>query len=281
MLKKKTRSEAAKQGWITRRLRLAAQKETPPTTSSEFVTNTESPCITKWFEDVGLSQIYSSGLEFAYANEQGEQCHPFAYCKDFLQDAVWATLNKAKASIHLFTYEYNVNPPLDLKNVRMAVRLKGSKRVTFEEKCRKSLKFMNEVEKVQGFAPTVLQFGGKHTSGNSVFVFISDAAWQHSPVMLSLYTLLLRVGMTYEEGPWREHFENAKSYLGENDKSYTTSAKKALDKIIGKSPGEVFAKKFEDNYPADCNLTGMHHNSGIVSFANENINDTVKNKWGK
>jgi hypothetical protein len=103
----------------------------------------------------------------------------------------------------------------------------------------------------------------------------------HSPVLVSLYTLMLRVGMTYEGGGWKKHFEGAKSYLGSNDKSYTGSAKKALDKIIGKKLSDVFAEKLEDNYPSDCSVSGMHNNSGIVSFANNNINSGVKTKWGK
>lgn len=235
---------------------------------------------TKWFPDERLSQIYNKGLEYAFFNADNEQCHTFAYCKDFLQDAVWATLNKKKASIHLFSYEFGKNPPLDMETMRMGVRNKGDKE--FADKCEKSLKFMHAMEADMGFQPSEMYSVGKYEGGDDeVFVYASDVRWMYSPVLISLYSLALRVGMTYEEGSWREHFESAKSYLGSNDKSYTASAKKALDKIVGKDVGEVFAATLEENYPENCDMTGMHHYSGIVSFANGKMSDAVTKNWSK
>ena len=232
----------------------------------------------KWFADVGMAQIYSNGLEYAFFNGQNEQCHAFAYCKDFLQDAIMATVNESKASIYGFTYEHGKNPPLDMEITRMGLRNKGD--ADFVAKCERSLTFMRELEEAMGFEPSELRSVGCFQDGaDEVVVFDSDKRWMHSPVLISLYSLALRVGMTYEGGGWREHFEGAKSYLGSHDKSYTASAKTALDKIVGKEVGEVFAPKMEDNYPADCAISGMHNNSGIVAFAKGNINAKVKSKW--
>lgn len=233
-----------------------------------------------WFADEAMAQIYSKGLEFAFFNEENTQCHPFAYCKDFLQDAIWAQLNKSSASIYGFSYKHGTNPPLDLKQTRMGVRNKGD--TEFAAKCTKAHTFIKEMEADLGFTLSECASLGMFQGGkDEVFVYSSDQKWMHSPVLISLYTLALRVGMTYEGGGWRGHFEGAKSYLGSNDKGYTASAKKALDKIIGKDIAEVFAPKVEDNYPEDCNVSGMHNNSGIVSFANGNVNEKVKSNWSK
>lgn len=232
----------------------------------------------KWYADERLSQIYSKGLEYAFFNEKNEQCHPFAYCKDFLQDAIWAQLNESKASIYSFTYQHGHNPPLDLSLTRMGLRNKGDK--DFSAKCEKSLHFMRAMETDMDFTPSEVYSVGNFEGGeDEVFVFTSDVRWMHSPVLISLYSLALRVGMTYEGGSWREHFENAKEYLGSNDKGYTKSAKKALDKIVGKDITKVFAAEFKDNYPSDCGVSGMHNYSGIVSFAEGNVNEKVKTNW--
>jgi len=234
----------------------------------------------KWFKDAHLDQIYSKGLEYAFFNEAGEQCHPFAFCKDFLQDAVWATLNKAAAHLYGFSYEYGVNPPLDLKQTRLGLRMKGAK--GFAGSCTKALSFIQTMEKDFDFQPsTMTSLGCFLNSKSEVLVFVSDQRWLHSPVMLSLYSLALRVGLTYEGGSWREHFEEPKDCVNLGDRDYNASAKRGLNKLLGKDLTKVFAPKFEDNYPKDCGVKAMHNCSGIVSFAKGQIDHKVKGKWSK
>jgi hypothetical protein len=244
--------------------------------------------VKKWFDDKGMAQIYSTGTEYAFFSKDGEQCHPFAYCKDFLQDAVWATLNNSTASIYGFVYEHGKNPALDMDNVRIALRLK--KTSDFSAMCKKALTFMQELDADMGFDPTEMhalgKYAGNDNKGNpvepadEVFLFVGDKRWLHSSPLLSLYTLCLRVGLNYEGGGWRQHFEGAEKYIGSNDKSYTRSAMKSLDKIVGKDVAEIFAEKIEDNYPKDLknNMHGLH-NAGIVNYTKEHIPAAMKEKW--
>lgn len=233
---------------------------------------------TTWFSDKSMAQIYSQGVEFAFFNENKEQCHPFAFCKDFLQDAVWAMLNKKKSSIYSFSYEYGVNPPLDMEKTRLGVRNKGDD--DFKKKCKKARLFLRELEAELQFEPSTLVCYGNYKEGkNPVFVFHGDRRWMFSPPMISLYSLAIRVGMTYEKGPWRKHFESAKEYIGRNDDGYTNRAKAALDKLIGKKPEEVFAKTIEDNYPSDCPIYVMHDQSGIIKFAEGSVSTQVSKNW--
>ena len=282
------RSKASLKGWETRKQRLAevfsrrknianllSRTESQPSTA-----NGPEIGITKWFTDKGMAQIYSSGLEFAFVSAAGEQCHPFAYCKDFLQDAVWAELNKSKASIYGFSYEHGKNPPVDLTNMRLAVRLKGNK--DFPSMIPKALSFVQEVDKARGFQLTRVEAAGKYEgSENEVFVFVGDVRWLHSPTYVSFYSLAVRVGMTYEGGDWKKHFSSAKKYLGDNDKNYTEKAAKVLDKIIGENLNSLFSEKIEENYPKDCDVNSMHNNSGVVSFADNRVPAKLKEKWGK
>ena len=270
------RSAAAKRGWETRRRNISTKVEFPVQENVDV----SQACITDWFSDKSMNQIYSTGLEFAFVNEAGKQCHAFAFCKDYLQDAVWAQINKSKAAIYGFSYEHGVNPPLDFNSMRMAVRNKGDK--DFKAKCEKALAFIQQIDAAQGFEPTEMIFGGKYKDKtDDVFVYVSDKRWLHSPVFVSFYSLCLRVGMTYDGGDWKSHFGGAKSYIGRNDKSYTGSAKKVLDKVIGKELEELFAAKIDDNYPSDCGVSGLHNYSGIVSYANNNVPEKVKSKWNK
>ena len=81
---------------------------------------------------------------------------------------------------------------------------------------------------------TMQPLGTYRDTEDEVFLFLSDKRWMYSPVLISLYSLALRVGATYEGGDWKEHFSNGNDYIGRNDKTYTASAVKALDKIVGK-----------------------------------------------
>lgn len=284
----KIRSLAAKRGWATRRANEVKLKKKVPTktkvkTSASTKISTASlkkPMITKWHSEGNLNQIYSSGLEFAFISKEGEQCHPFAFCKDYLQDAIWATLNKSSAAIYGFSYKHGRNPIVDLKKTRMALRFKNQ--AGFDELAVAALKFIHEMEKAQGYELSELHYGGKYKDKtHPVYVFVSDQRWMHSPVMISLYTLALRVGLSYTGGDWQQHFTAAKKYYGRNDKTYTKAAKKALEKIIGKDVGDVFAKKFADNYPKKLSMSGMHDRSGIVSFGNGYVDAQVKVNWKK
>jgi len=257
------RSLAAKKGWATRR----AKKE-----------QSKSVKITKWFKNEAMNQIYSTGLEFALVSAKGEQCHPFAFCKDYLQDAIWATLNKKSVSIYGFYYQHGKNPPVDLSVCRVAVRLKKEK--GFKEMCEASLRFINKMESDLSFTPSTLHFGGNYKdTTDAVYIFTGSKQWLFSPPMISLYTLSLRVGMTYQSGPWREHFANAKKYIGENDKNYTKEANKGLDKLLKQPITKTFAATVENNYPPNLGTYSLHDRSGIVSFGKNNIDGTVKKNW--
>lgn len=236
--------------------------------------------IKKPYPDAGLNQIYSTGLEFAFVNAQGEQCHPFAYCKDFLQDAIWAEVNKDKSSIYGFTYAHKKNPAVDLTTTRVAVRY--TKKTDFRKICRQSEKFLNAAEKDLGFSPTKLIYGGRNEKSKtgSVMIFEGDKKWMHAPPMISMYTLLIRVGLNFEGGDWKKHLEKG-SFLGSNDNNYLSAARPVILKMCGTNILEIFAAKMEKNYPSGCDVGTMHNYSGIQSLGKGNISAEVSKHWQK
>lgn len=270
------RSAAAKKGWITRRRNLKRKKMVMKK-AAKF------DGIKSFFKDKGMNQIYSSGIEMAFFNEKGQQCHPFAFCKDYFQDAVWAQLNNKTASIYGFSYNPKVNPKLDLEQMRLAVRDKTKDAKTMEERCKKSINFLNKLEKKMGFSPSELVFCGNYTNEllkkeYPVWGFIGDKRWLHSSVMISAYSLLLRVGMTYEGGSIEKHLES-KNMVRKGDVNYVKRAMKGINLILSKGPEKIFAKKMEDNYPSTAACYDIHDYSGIVSFTEGHAAQKVKSAW--
>ncbi len=275
-MEKAKRSAAARAGWAKRRAaKAAAVAAKVEAIGVALPDDSDKPFITKFFNDEGMAQIYSSGLEYAFVGPTGEQCHAFAFCKDFLQDAVWSTLNKSKAAIYGFSYTYDKNPALDMSNTRLAVRFKGKK--DLKEMCFKALAFLHALEVSFGMSQSSLSYGGDF-KGDAVWVFTGDKKWMYSPPMISLYSLFIRVGLNYEGGDWQEHLGKT-TFVGRNDKQYLSQAMPAIKFLNGKKVEEVFADEWEKNYPSDANVSYMHNNSGIACLGSNNINSSVNKNW--
>ncbi len=280
---KMSRSEAAKVAWARRRAKAAALAAgVIEAVVADSGVGDDKPFITEPFKDEGMAQIYSSGMEYAFVGPDGKQCHAFAFCKDFLQDAVWSMLNKSKAAIYGFSYTFDKNPALDMENTRLSVRFKGQK--GFKEMCIKSLSFMHALEPAFGMGQSSLLYGGKNKdkdgkdTEDDVWVFAGDKKWMYSPPLISLYSLFLRVGLTFEGGSWEEHLKKTE-FVGKNDRGYLNSAMPAIAFLNGKKMDEVFAADWPSNYPADANVSYMHNSSGIACLGNGNINTSVNKNW--
>ena len=76
-----------------------------------------------WKKDpsVQIWQIYKQGMEFAFLSNNNEQCNQFVWCKDFLQDMVYATLHNKLVDIYQFKYNPNHDPNPCLSKIRLLV----------------------------------------------------------------------------------------------------------------------------------------------------------------
>ncbi len=279
-VKNPQRVAAAKKAWATRRrhakLNMQLQlKLGTPSIPKPPEADTAKPFITKFFPNQSMSQMYRSGLEFAFVSADGEQCHAFAYCKDFLTDAVWAHLNKTTAAIYSFSYGPK-SPPIDVDYTRVALRNKQSS--DFVTKCQNTLRFLNLLEPDFGMQPTRLLDGGDF--GGPVFVFVGDKQWMYAPPLISLYTLLLRVGQNYQDGPWRDRLK-ATSGMRSSDVTYLQTSRPAILKLAGQQFDKIFAKTWKGNYPSECSVDDMHESAGICALAGDSVSTRVKKNWAK
>jgi hypothetical protein len=234
-----------------------------------------------------LAEIYSSGLQYAFVAPNGDQCHQFVYCKDFLQDCLGAIVNKTVASIYGFSYNPETNPPVDLEHTRIALTFSCSKE-EFAGKMTKALSLVNEVEKAFGLSKSKGKWVGEYKS-NPVWLIVGDKQWMLAPPLLSLYTILLRLGSTYSGDDWVKFLTTpqkgayGQSEHDDRDSRYLSAASKVFWESLNKnSIQEMFGEEMSKNYP-NIPIMSMHNNTGFESYHNggyKSVGEKLKH-WKK
>lgn len=234
----------------------------------------------EWGKNYDTAQIYSKGFEFAFMSRRPRarifrQATTFVYCKDFLHDALWGFLHGKSVSIYDFKYNPKKDEPLNLDRTALAFRntaYKG-KATDFHDKRAACLEFLQAVDQKLGFRPS--QVHRIPHDGGPCWLILGDKRWQHSPTMLSFYSLLIRVGFFHQEGDKPEETisraEKGKikisssGYAGNKDCSYVKQARKGIDLIL-KHGISIFHKSQRDNFPRSVDTYELHDNFGIVHF---------------
>jgi hypothetical protein len=228
----------------------------------------------EWLEQNNyLSQMYSSGLEFCFVNDNKQVCQ-FVTCKDFLQDAIMAMIHKKSVQIYGFAYDQKKDLPIYLKKTQLAIG--NSSDNEFRQKIPCILDFLNKIEKKLRLKPTkateVSNPKEKYKKGG-IFVFDGSAKWQLSPPMLSFYTLAIRIGACHTVG---EDYQTTFDKLSKgevkpyqrDDKNILDRAKKGIDKIFNNGYAKIFYKNLEKNYP-NIAVDTMHNHGGICGFTEQ------------
>ena len=219
-----------------------------------------------------MSQIYNAGLEYCFVSEDNRQVCPMVFCKDFLQDAIWAWYNNRIAQIYGFKYSRKTGVPLCLTQTRIA--LANSSDVKFSDKIPRMLEFVNAYERklrlMRTTAVKVSNTPKRYKSG--VWLLKSSSRWMLAPPMVSLYSLLLRVGFNHKQGQKIE--TTVKRLLNgddepyqRNDRSFFESAQDGIDYILKHGYIRVFYRKPENNYPKSIEVNDLHESAGIVAFS--------------
>jgi len=164
----------------------------------------------KWYPDKSMTEIYQpTGIQFAFINTEGEQCHPFVLCRDFLHDAVKAHLNENAWKIYGFEYIHGKYPAIDMKAMRMMTRKKifttkpadmskiSDSLKKLVEKFRGdmdySLRLLNHYEDIGKIPKSVIE-ETEDQLGNPVSIFIGSPVWLSNTFFISMYTYLIRLG---------------------------------------------------------------------------------------
>ena len=233
----------------------------------------------KAFEDftdaVDLAEIYqSSGLRFAFIStpkDGNRVCHAWVKCRDFLHDAIRSRIYRYnKGTIYGFGYDYNTNPPIDLRRTRMIVKNIGKDFKDFSEDMKYSIRLINFYEKIGKFNFKTKAYPIK---SQQVWIFNGSNIWQKSPALLSMFTFLIRLGekridfKTYDE--LEEKLRQISESASDNDAGYLKYTYDVMYYVV-KYREEIFAYNkngYDTCYFTNKSVSTFHDNSGIVSLS--------------
>lgn len=222
-----------------------------------------------------ISQMYSTGLEYAFVTKDWKQVNQLVYCKDFLQDALCAMHTNQKMSIYGFSYDPNKSLPVYLNKTRILVTSWRDK--TFPNRIEGSLDFLNQIEDTLKMSKTkILKVKDLPVQYKKAGAWIYEAnkRWMKSPPLISLYTLLIRVSLVHVKGTnyvetmdkiCNNTLEPYQSY----DRSYLRDARKGIDWILTYGDKKLFPNKTKDNFK-DVGVSAMHNYVGICGYSNRN-----------
>jgi hypothetical protein len=233
-----------------------------------------------------ISQIPKQGLEYAFLSERYTQIHQLVWCKDFMQDVIFASVTGTPTSIYGFAYDPSVDPPLYREKTRLM--LNSYKDANFGSKVLDGLRdFLHQIEKQLKMQRTIFEkVANPHPryKKSGVYIVNGSKRWMHSPPMISLYTMLLRVGLLHTKGdPFQATIASVKNgklepyygrTSGDNDSRLLKQTCKGLNRIMRHGDRKLFHRKIEKNYP-ERTKSGMkfsiytiHDTCGMVGFSN-------------
>lgn len=223
----------------------------------------------------GFCENYSSGLKYALCSDNNAQACGFVWCKDFLQDAYLAYFNKNSRQTYGFKYDYKKDRPLSIKSMKLLLANRSDK--SFRAKMVKARDFLNQIEtelKMRKKSTLFEAIDPPQAFTTGVFLMEGNKRWYMSPPMISLYTLMIRVGAKHlkKHGTWRDTINmmiagDIKPYQG-SDVHQLKIAMKGIDHILKHNDREIFGKDMKKNFPDKINTSSMHHESGICGFSN-------------
>jgi len=239
----------------------------------------------KWYSGKGqnLRQALSSGVEFSFVSADNQQVSPFAFCKDYLQDAVQGFLYKKKKTIYGFVYDPTEHAPISLDKTRLLVA--NSKDSYLGSKIRNCLDFLNQIEsdlKISKTTAALCADPPKEYIRCGVWLFQGSPRWVKSPPMISMYTLLIRLGFGSTIGvPYKETIDkiiagNLDAYQSV-DRYRLKEAINGINRILTQGDRKIFDRNIEKNYPKSIRVTTMHNTCGIIGFSSENTKKYVPN----
>ena len=207
-------------------------------------------------------------MEYAFISDDLKQCHNFVYCKDYLQDAIYSSINDK--AIKIYGFSYDRKKPLPKEKTRIAI---GDKKKDLTGLIPNMVGFLNQFsEKISLDKNTATAVEPPKEFSKGVFVIEGDPTWMISPPMISLYSLLIRVGLSAPEGDFmdiiKKTIEGAIKPYQENDKRYLQSAMPGIDRILKHGYRKIFYVKAKDNYPDTLAVGTIHGVCGIVGLGN-------------
>lgn len=235
----------------------------------------QKPLVVQWKPKRSrIEQEFTEGIEFAFLSSDNKQIHQFVYCKDFMQDAIQGFLNNKKISIYGFIYDPNKSDTIPLCLDKTRILVSNWKDKLFRSRIDNCLDFLHQIEtKLKMKKSDISECDNPSPCYKKAGVWLFDGSkrWMQSPPMISLYTLLIRVGFTHTVGDnFSKTIKNIIEYnvtpYREDDQDYLRDAEEGINWILDKGDRKIFDRDIKKNYPWITTYE-MHDSCGIVGFS--------------
>lgn len=238
-----------------------------------------------------------TGIHYAFMSSDRKMCHHWIKCRDFLQDALRNQLTGRTDSIYSFRYDPVKDPKIDTETTRMLVRRAptpdtADKKREFDEIMASALNLLHHYEKKYGLGePSTLVRARNNGTDLYSYLFLSPGVWSQGPVMIAIYTFLIRLG--YFKPSFKDDKGLMKAYEKivnispkTNDTRYLATVYKKLDRALEHMDEHLFKpkcwKKGDKIRFQDDQIEAFHHHSGIVSLAQLNTSSAeINNRFRK
>jgi hypothetical protein len=229
-----------------------------------------------WTQPKSISQVYSQGVEYAFVSKNFEMIHQPVHCKDFMQDAISGVVQEKKVSIYGFTYDPKSSLPIYTRKTRLLITDYCDK--SFGDKIPHAIDFLHQVESKLKMARTKVKKVSnppKKYKFAGAYVFDGSPRWMISPPMISMYTLLMRIGLVHIKGDEIQNtmkgvIDGSIKPMQNDDKHQLKQAKKAISWILKLSDKKLFFRQQAKNYTGQkktVSINDMHNNLGLVAYS--------------
>ena len=226
--------------------------------------------------DGGFGEAHSYGLEYSLLSKRKNTngyvaIHSPVLCKDFLSDLLWAEHTNNRVSIYGFSWRGGQRKSFNIKTkktFRLGIRLKGRRGLYENLEAPKLQEFLNEFEDLVGLPHSkVLHINDREA------VVEFDKEWTTQPVRVSLFTLLVRVGLRYNGCGVENWIAKIHKYgngaVGSGDASLLHEAQQNFDNIFKRK-----CLDFNQTYKQYSKVDVVHGYSGIANFKTWNVEKT-------
>src|SRR6266850_798644 len=213
-----------------------------------------------WKPKGGLIEGISYGFEYALLDREGTALTPTIQCKDYFTDLWWSEHEKQPCSVYGFNWKPG-KVDKDARSYLMAVRKNKQDMRTYRIPLEQ---FLNEWENLLEFRRSKVSVGDE----GKCLVVVFSQQWTTKPVLISAFTLFLRVGCDYDGSNLPKYIDKYasgafKSPMAGCDPQYVKTATPNLTKLM-KSGVSAFAQSY-GQYGAGQTYD-MHNAGGIVNY---------------
>ncbi len=227
--------------------------------------------------------LLTNGSAYAFISKEYEQCHLIVTCKDHLSDIVFATVNNWETKNYWFSHIPANNPKIDFDKIRLVFGNRKSE--DFAKTIAPAIDILHQMESTLKLSKTIVfrvPNPPREYIEKGLYLFEGDKVWMESPPMLSLYTLLIRLGAHHKIGnSWEKTIDEVSKLLITHpidykyyDQKICVGVMPGINKIINKGPTNLFGVDIKKNYPNVEDKNMLHNSFGVLAYSLNNVNMT-------